>query len=255
MRWFLALVLALLAGAGALYGLTDGFTAVTAESARRQAVARQPRPIHDARIINTKDGAASLLGELEADGRVAIVNFFYTRCISLCLAQGSVTQRVQEAIAAQGLQSQVRLLSISFDSRDRAPDLGRYASSMRADPAIWRFWSFEQSRQRDALLRQFGITVIPAPFGDFEHNAALHVVTPDGRLAGIVDLDEPGLALALAKKLSAPGKIRLAGQATALNESHAGAAAVVPQATGRKGSSHHRRGLAGTGGSSQKDPS
>ncbi|WP_397475985.1 SCO family protein [Pusillimonas sp.] len=202
MRWVLALIFALLAGAGPLYGLTDGFSAVTAESARRQDVARQPRAIGDALVTSANNGASSLREELQADGRVAIVNFFYTRCISLCLAQGFVTQRLQAAIEAQGLQTHIQLLSISFDARDKGPDLSRYALSMRADPAMWRFWSFEQSRQRDALLRQFGITVIPALFGDYEHNAALHVVTPDGRLAGIFDLEEPGLALGLAKKLA-----------------------------------------------------
>lgn len=202
MRWALALIFALLAGAGSLYGLTDGFSVLTAESARRQDVARQPQVIEDAVMATANSSSLSLLRELQADGRIAIVNFFYTRCVSLCLAQGFVTQRLQAAIEAQGLQFHVRLISISFDPRDRAPDLSRYASGMRSDPVIWRFWSFEQLHQRDALLKQFGITVIPALLGDYEHNAALHVVTPNGRLAGIFDLEEPGLALGLAKKLS-----------------------------------------------------
>jgi len=244
MRWILALMLALFVGTGALYGLTDGFTVVTAESARRQAVARQPRLLHDAQLINANEGTSSLRRELQADGRVAIVNFFYTRCISLCLAQGSVTQRVQDAIAAAGLQSQVRLLSISFDPRDRESDLSRYASSMRANPAIWRFGSFEPSPQRDALLRQFGITVIPAPLGDYEHNAALHVVTPDGRLVGIVDLDEPGRALALARTLAASGGASLASQASSWPKSRDGAAA------GQDG-----RKLAETSADRKQDPS
>ena len=203
MRWALTLLLALLAGTGALYSLTNGFTVVTAESARRQEVALNPRALQDAQIINGHGHVSSLRGELQADGRVAIVNFFYTRCISLCLAQGYVTQRLQAAIEAEGLDSQLRLLSISFDPRDRGPDLSRYASGMHADPAVWQFRAFEQPRQGAALLKQFGITVVPAVLGDFEHNAALHVVTPDGRLARIVDIDEPGLALQVAKALSA----------------------------------------------------
>src|SRR5690606_31614582 len=203
MRWALTLLLALLAGIGALYGLTDGFTVLTAESARRQEVALAPRDLQDARIIDGQGRVSSLRSELQADGRVAIVNFFYTRCISLCLAQGYVTQRLQAAIKAAGLDSHVRLLSISFDPRDRGPDLNRYASGMHADPAVWQFRAFEQPRQGAALLKQFGIIVVPAVLGDFEHNAALHVVSSDGRLARIVDIDEPGLALQVAKALSA----------------------------------------------------
>lgn len=205
MRWALTLLLALLVGIGALYSLTDGFTVVTAESARRQEVALNPRALQDAQIINGHGRVSSLRSELQADGRVAIVNFFYTRCISLCLAQGYVTQRLQAAIEAEGLDSQLRLLSISFDPRDHGPDLSRYGSGMHADPAVWQFRAFEQPRQGAALLKQFGIIVVPAVLGDFEHNAALHVVTPDGRLARIVDIDEPGLALQVARTLSAGG--------------------------------------------------
>lgn len=202
MRWFLTLVLALTAGVGALYGLTDGSTALTAESARRLDIVRQPRTIHDTRAVNGRGDIFSLRGELQADGRVAIVNFFYTRCISLCLAQGFVTQRLQGAIEADGLSSRVRLISISFDPRDHGADLSRYAKNISADPAIWQLWAVEQPGQRDALLSQFGITIVPAVPGDFEHNAALHVVTPDGRLAHIVDIEKPGLAFQLAKDLS-----------------------------------------------------
>src|SRR5690606_11570691 len=191
MRWTLTLLLALTVGLGALYGLTDGFSVVTAESARRREVALSPRSLADAQVVDGHGRASSLRSDLQTDGRVAIVNFFYTRCISLCLAQGYVTQRLQEAILAEGLSSRVRLLSISFDPRDRAPDLSRYATGMHADPAVWQFQAFAQQRQGAAVLKQFGITVVPAVLGDFEHNAALHVVTPDGRLIRIVDIDEP----------------------------------------------------------------
>src|SRR5690606_6224312 len=84
-----------------------------------------------------------------------------------------------------------------------ASDLSRYASGMHADPAVWQFEAFEQPSQGAAVLKQFGITVVPAVLGDFEHNAALHVVTPDGRLARIVDIEAPGLALQVARSLSA----------------------------------------------------
>ncbi len=206
MRWILGLALALLAGLISIYTVTDGFTVVTAEAARRRDVERDPPVLLGARVVNEADNEVSLRHALHGDGRVAIVNFFYTRCVSLCLAQGYVTQRLQTAIAAQGLQDDIRLISISFDQRDRAVELNRYASTMRAQPEIWEFWALQIPGQRDALLRQFGITVVPAPYGDYEHNAALHVVTPDGRLAGIFDIEQPGLAFGLATVLSSAGQ-------------------------------------------------
>ena len=198
MRWVCALVLALAAGLGALYGLTDGFTALTAETARRADVARHPRPIPDTAVLADTGQVLDLGQDLHRDGRVAIVNFFYTRCLSLCLAQGSLTERLQQAIESRGLQDRIRLISLSFDLRDQSADLTRYAARMGADPAIWQFLSFAQVTQRDALLSLFGITVVPAPLGEFEHNAAFHIVTPDGRLARVIDLDDPGQALAVA---------------------------------------------------------
>jgi protein SCO1/2 len=203
-RWILALALALAAGLGSLYGLTGGFTVLTAEAARRQDVARHPRAIPAVEVLAEDGRVLDLDRDLRRDGRVAIVNFFYTRCLSLCLAQGSLTERLQQAIEARGLQDRIRLISISFDARDRAPDLARYAVRMGATPGVWQFLSFTRPAQRDAALDLFGITVVPAPLGEFEHNAAFHVVTPDGRLARIFDLDDPGLALSAAESLSAP---------------------------------------------------
>ncbi|MFC4297369.1 SCO family protein [Castellaniella hirudinis] len=209
MRWILALTLALAAGIGSLYGLTDGFAVLTAEDARRQDVARQPRAIPAIEALAEDGRVLDLDQDLRRDGRVAIINFFYTRCLSLCLAQGSLTERLQQAIEARGLQDRIRLISISFDARDRAPDLARYAARMGAEPGVWQFLSFTQAAQRDAALALFGITVVPAPLGEFEHNAAFHVVTPDGRLARILDLDDPGLALSAAESLAEPsGKER-----------------------------------------------
>jgi len=202
LRWVLALVLAMAAGIGVLWSLTDGFSALTAEAARRQSVARQPRAIPDVRVLDASGRIQSLDANLHDDGRVAIVNFFYTRCVSLCLAQGSLTGQMQQVIEAEGLQDKVRLLSVSFDPRDKADDLARYATRMHAQGDVWQFMSFDDPRQMQAALDLFGITVIPAPLGEFEHNAAFHVVTPDGRLARIFDLDAPGLALQAAQDLA-----------------------------------------------------
>jgi protein SCO1/2 len=201
-RWIVALALALAAGLGSLYGLTDGFAVLTAEDARRQDVAQHPRAIPATAVLAEDGRVLDLRQDLRRDGRVAIINFFYTRCLSLCLAQGSLTERLQQAIEARGLQDRIRLISISFDARDRAPDLTRYAARMGAESGVWQFRSFTQAAQRDAALALFGITVVPAPLGEFEHNAAFHIVTPDGRLARILDLDDPGLALAAAETLS-----------------------------------------------------
>lgn len=200
MRWVLSLLLSTLLGVGALYAVTDGFSALTVEGARRLAIARAPQPVPDLPMATSAGVDTTLGADLRDDGRVAIINFFYTRCVSLCLAQGALTGRLQEAIEAEHLQRRVRLISISFDPRDGAADLARYAQRMRADGAIWQFLAPARTGDIAPLLHAFGITVVPAPLGEFEHNAAFHVVTPDGRLVRIFSLDDPGLALAAARE-------------------------------------------------------
>ncbi|MER1939312.1 MULTISPECIES: SCO family protein [unclassified Castellaniella] len=209
MRWVISLVVALAAGVGVLFGLTSGFTALTAETARRQDIQVHPREIPSARVLTDSGQQQSLRRLLHDDGRVAIVNFFYARCISLCLAQGSLTERLQNAIEAEGLQDKLRLISLSFDPRDDAQDLARYSVRMGANPKVWQFYTLEDPDQRKAILDLFGIVVVPAPLGEFEHNAAFHVVTPGGQLVRVVDLDDPGWALKAARSAlaAAPGPI------------------------------------------------
>ncbi|MEO6960041.1 MAG: SCO family protein [Burkholderiaceae bacterium] len=198
MRLLLAILLVSALGVGALYAQTDGFTVVTTESARRISIADHPKRIPDTTLSfanGTRDG---ILHDLRSDGRVAIVNFIYTRCTSVCLAMGSELQQMQNLIREHGLTEKIRLISISFDPADTSGQLARYAQAMRADPAIWGFAGIPAAHERDALLNTFGIIRVAAPFGQFEHNAAYHVVTANGFLARIVDYAEPRAALEFA---------------------------------------------------------
>ena len=54
----------------------------------------------------------------------------------------------------------------------------------------------EDERALRALLKAFGITVVPDGFGGFVHNAALHVVDRRGRLVAIFDIGEEAQVLA-----------------------------------------------------------
>src|SRR3546814_924808 len=89
----------------------------------------------------------------------------------------------------------VYLLSISFDPADTPAQLARYAQSMHADASLWQFAVMPDAAQRTAVLDAFGIMVVPAPMKQFVHNAAYHLVAPDGRLQRIVDLGSAGLLL------------------------------------------------------------
>lgn len=186
--------------------LTHDFQAWTAEGARRLDVALAPVPT-PAVPVEGPDIAPQPLPHLLADGQsVTVVDFFYTRCQTVCLSLGGVFQQMQAALQAAGdsdtAAARVRLLSISFDERDSTPDLRTYAARLHADPHRWRFASVPNADGRKGLLAGFQVTVVPDGRGDFEHNAALLVIDRQGRLVRIFDPAQHQLALDYARHLA-----------------------------------------------------
>ena len=124
-------------------------------------------------------------------GRVTIVDFVYTRCTSVCRVLGDGGRRLQAAIVSRRLERRVRLVTVSFDpGRDSIDALQRYAMLMHADPAVWTLLRLDEAGKLEDVLAAFGIVVVAAPFEQFEHNAAFHVLDANGRLARIVDADD-----------------------------------------------------------------
>ena len=197
-----ALAIVSVLGGAAIWQATMGLRVVATEDARRLAISEQPLLLPDG-LLSPAPG--SLLANLDSDGRVAIVTFFYSRCNSVCSVLGSQYQQMQSALLARGGTARVRLLSLSFDERDDAAALAHYASLQHADSAVWQLANLPDARQRRALLDAFGIVVLPAPLGEYQHNAAFHVVDRHGRLRRIFDLEQQDAALAYA--------LRLAGEA------------------------------------------
>lgn len=195
MKAIFTAVLVLMLGAFAAYAQTNGFTVLTTEAARRADIERQPVLLPEAQLQAADGTVSTMQSRLASDGRVAIINFMFTRCTSVCVAMGDEFQQLQDAIDQRGLRDKVRLVSISFDPRDTPRWLGRYQDRMKADSTIWQALLAADGPQRRQLLDAFGIIVVPAPMGQFEHNTAYHVVTPDARLTRIVDINNPDVVL------------------------------------------------------------
>lgn len=198
---FAASITVLTCGAAVLLAATAGGNAFTTETLRRHEVSKRPLQVPELAVHDATGRVATLNALLAGGQRAWIVDFVYTRCQSVCLSLGTVFQQLQEEILARGLEGQVGLLSVSFDPENDSPDqLRAYAQRMRMNPHVWQAVSLAHPQDRRALLDAFGIMVIPAPLGEFEHNAALHVVDSTGRLVLIVDADKGSAALAAAKE-------------------------------------------------------
>ena len=196
---FAACLIALVAGFGFVYSATDRGRAFTTENLRRSEVARQPVSIPDFTVYDASGRKQSLRNFLTHENRVWIVDFVYTRCQTACSSLGTTYQQLQGEIVARGLIGRVGLLSISFDpANDRPASLRDYALRMHMRPEAWQIVSLNQPQDRRRLLDAFGIMVVPAALGEFEHNAALHIIDREARLVHIVDYTKPGTALELA---------------------------------------------------------
>jgi protein SCO1/2 len=183
------LLAAVVAGAGlfSLGVLTDGFRAITTEGARRLDVARSPRSLPEARLV---DHLGRSFGWEDLAGSSVLVEFIFTRCPDVCQKMSSDLG----ALARVGPLAQddgVRFLSITFDpENDTVERMGEVASHYGADGARWRFARIADRAELAATLEVFGVVVLPSPGRGFEHNAALHGVNPHRQLARIADIDE-----------------------------------------------------------------
>jgi len=175
-------------GGALLWRGTDGFRAFTTEQARRLAVAARPRSL-PAVALDDQDGRPFTLASYR--GEPVAVDFVYTQCATLCTRLSASFQRLDRAerSRARGGVARLRLVTISFDPRDTPEHLRVYASRYQADGTDWRFARVHDARELPALLSAFGITVIPDGRGDFQHNAALHLLNAEGRLSRVLDLD------------------------------------------------------------------
>jgi protein SCO1 len=186
--WLLSAAL-LLGGAAGLAAATDGFAAFTTETARRVAVRRQPVEL-PAVALEDQSGARLTLAEFR--GTWLLVDFIYTRCTTVCAALGGDFARLERELAGPIAQGRVRLLSISFDPMHDSP--ARLAEYLERFGGRNQAWQAARPVTSDGLRRltdAFGVTVISDRLGGYTHNAAIHLVDPEGRLADISDAGNP----------------------------------------------------------------
>ena len=204
-RWRATLLACALvfAGMGAeLRSLSLDFEAWTFED-RRQALAAQGRLAAVPVTGRDQAGQPWVSPWGKGQGTVAIVDFIYTRCETVCTALGGTYAQMQAAWLEQPSAAPLQLVSISFDDRDDAAALGRYARRHHAIPGLWQMVRLDTKADRQALLAALGVVAIPDGFGGYTHNGALHVVDGQGLVQGLFDYADWREALALARRLGA----------------------------------------------------
>lgn len=196
---YVLLVLAVaLAGLFVIGRATDGFRAFTAESARRLSVLEHPFNVPQAQL---QDQSGRGLTIESYRGRWLLATFVYTRCADVCPALETSFRQVYEGLPRERLGKDVSLLTISFDrENDTVEALRHYTAYFQADGEAWRMARVPDAAELDRLLKRFGVVVIPDRKGGFEHNAAIYLVNPEGKLVRIFDFDDPGQVLRYMKE-------------------------------------------------------
>lgn len=181
----------------AFAGATHGFAAVTSDGVRRADIAGAPRALPGLGLVDASGRHLSLQDYGLPSSRVTFVTLVYVRCRSVCLTSAAGQSWLQAEIRERGLQDKVRLLSLSFDPRNDTPQvLAEHARRLEADAGFWRFATLRDAADLPALLKLFGVVVLPDGLGGYSHNAALFLVGEDGRLGKAYDVDRPDIALA-----------------------------------------------------------
>ncbi len=167
---------------------TDGYRALTAESARRLAVTEHPRSLPEV-VLEDQDGRPFRLQDYR--GRLVAVEFIYSGCQTLCRSLGVSFRQIRERMPVQRLGRDLVLVSISFDStHDDPPRLKQYARTYGADGVQWRVARIRRQEEVAPLLSAFGVVAIADGLGGYEHNAAIHLLDRDSRLAQISDIGD-----------------------------------------------------------------
>lgn len=185
-------------GASALWLGTDNGRALTSETARRLAVAQAPQPVPDATLETMK---AETLALHPGPGQVTVVEFIYATCPTICQSAGADFARLRDAVKAAGIARHLRLISLSFDPETDDPaQLATYGELHDADGSIWTV-ARPAPAALPELLNSFGVIAVSDKWGGFVHNAAIHMIDDQGRLAAITDTDNVTGALEAARKL------------------------------------------------------
>ena len=183
----LAFSLALATAVGVGANATDGFQAFTLESARRLEALRAPRAVDRLKFTTLEGGKADLQ---RYAGKWLLVDFIYTRCQTLCNSLGSIYSQLQQRLSREISSEQVQLLSVGFDPGHDGPEQLLAYRARHSKSALGWDMAHPSAEEVPVWLKHFGVLVVPDELGGFTHNAAIHVVGPDGRLRTILDLDD-----------------------------------------------------------------
>ena len=148
------------------------------------AMREEDHRVLDFELINHLGDSVSLE---DVAGDILVVDFFFTRCATICPLMTQNLKRVHDRL---DVQMPVRILSHSVTPQaDSVSVLNRYAEKHGANPALWWFLTGEKTEVY-RLARQSYFSCLDegdGGFQDFVHTENIVLVDAKGRLRGFYD--------------------------------------------------------------------
>ena len=126
----------------------------------------------------------------DVEGKVRIVDAFFTACPTICPVISSQLARVHDRLWAEGLEGRVCILSHTVDPKNDTPErMRRYGERLGADPDVWKFLTGPEEELYPLLQEGYLLTALPSDTaaGGFFHSDQVLIVDAQGRLRGTYD--------------------------------------------------------------------
>jgi protein SCO1/2 len=160
--------------------VTDVLRRETVDKGR--LVTRMPNELMPNMALWDQDGRLVMKKDLL--GHAIALNFVFTSCrvARMCPASTACMKSLGDRLAKDPAAAGIRLVTITFDPETDTPgQLRAYADGYGIDHARHRFLTGDSGQIKD-LMRHYGIQTLRDD-GTIVHNAALIVITPEGRIA------------------------------------------------------------------------
>jgi protein SCO1/2 len=123
-------------------------------------------------------------------GKIAVVDFFFTNCTSICPMLSSQMARLQHSVKSEGINDQVVFLSHTVDPKNDTPEaLKSYANRMGADFSNWNFVTGNEEDIYWQAKEGYKLTAFPSDTaqGGFFHTDQIALIDQEGKIRGYYD--------------------------------------------------------------------
>ena len=123
-------------------------------------------------------------------GKIAVVDFFFSNCTSICPMLSSQMARLQHLVKSENIDGQVVFLSHTVDPKHDTPEvLKAYADRMGADYSNWNFVTGNEEDIYWQAKEGYKLTAFPSDTaqGGFFHTDQIALIDQEGKIRGYYD--------------------------------------------------------------------